>query len=398
VALFSRHAILHEGAAEVLALWTLHTYLIDAARVTPRLALTSPDKRCGKTTLVGILQAVVFRAMPASNISPAAVFRTIERYQPTLLIDEADTFLRENDELRGVLNSGHTRDAAFVVRVAGENHDPCQFSTWAPVAIALIGALPSTLADRSIGIPMRRKLPRERVERLPLDLKARCADVRRRCMRWAEDHLERLKGMEPHQVQKIRGRPTRDGYDCPWLPRLHTCGLLARAFRPADHVCVLRRSLRQRARRLTSAGQHIPPMPQALTQMPSKRQHVVSALTGVTGRAIIRALLAGARAPVTLARLRAYRCQHREATIAKALYGQWREEPRFALAQAVAVSEGSHQTMRACARQIDAHLSTFAEHSPDQAPPSPPKRKPQRKRHQPTFDGRSSLHRGLRAP
>jgi hypothetical protein len=124
-----------------------------------------------------------------------------------------------------------------------------------------------------------------------------------------------------------------------------------------------------------------------------KLQHVVSDLTGVTGMAIIRAILAGERDPVTLARLRDYRCQHSEETMAKALYGQWREEHLFALAQAVALYEVYHQKMLECDRQIEAHLSTFAEHSPDQAPPSPPKRKPKRKRKQPTFDVRGSLQR-----
>lgn len=134
-------------------------------------------------------------------------------------------------------------------------------------------------------------------------------------------------------------------------------------------------------------------MQKALTQMNIKLQHVVNDLTGVTGMAIIRAILAGERAPVTLARLRDYRCQHSEETLAKALDGQWREEHLCALAQAGALYEVYHQTMLECARQIEAHLGTFAEHSPSQAPPSQPKRKPKRKRNQPTFDVRSSLHR-----
>jgi hypothetical protein len=151
--------------------------------------------------------------------------------------------------------------------------------------------------------------------------------------------------VDPQQVQKIRGRPKSDVYDCQWLQRLPTFGLLARAFRPADHVCVLRSSLRQRAMLLTYAGQHIQHMQQALTQMNIKLQHVVSDLTGVTGMAIIRAILAGERDPVTLARLRDYRCQQSEETSAKALYGQWREEHLFALAQALALYEVYHQKM-----------------------------------------------------
>jgi hypothetical protein len=124
-----------------------------------------------------------------------------------------------------------------------------------------------------------------------------------------------------------------------------------------------------------------------------KLQHVVSDLTGVTGMAIIRAILAGKRDPVTLAWLRDYRCQHSEETIAKALYGQWREEHLFALAQAVASYEVYHQKMTECDHQIEAHLGTFVAPSGGQAPPSRPTRKPKRKRNQPAFDVRGSLQR-----
>ena len=91
--------------------------------------------------------------------------------------------------------------------------------------------------------------------------------------------------------------------------------------------------------RLTSAGQPIQPRHKALTQMNITLQHVISDRTGVTGMAIMRAILAGERDPVTLARLRDYRCQQSAETIAKALYGQWREAHLCTLAQAVALSE-----------------------------------------------------------
>ena len=82
-------------------------------------------------------------------------------------MDEADTYLEQRgDEFRGILNSGHTRDAAVVWRADGVKYDPKGFSTWAPIAIAKIGKLPETLASRSIIIPMRRKRPDELVTRL----------------------------------------------------------------------------------------------------------------------------------------------------------------------------------------------------------------------------------------
>ena len=138
-------------------------------------------------------------------------------------------------------------------------------------------------------------------------------------------------------MPKSKGWPKSDVLDGQWRQRLHTFGLLASAFRPAAQVCVLRSYLRQRAMLLTSASHHMQHRQKALTQMHIKLQHVVSEVTGVTGLAIIRAILAGERDPVKLARLRHYRCQHNEDAIAKALHGQWREEHLFALAQAVAL-------------------------------------------------------------
>ncbi|MGH8057565.1 MAG: IS110 family transposase, partial [Candidatus Entotheonellia bacterium] len=204
--------------------------------------------------------------------------------------------------------------------------------------------------------------------------------------------------VDPHQVRKLKGRPKSDVHDCQWLQRLHTFGLLAGAFRPADQVCVLRSYLRQRAMLVTYASQHIQHMQKALTQMNLKLQHVVSDLTGVTGMAIMRAILAGERDPVKLAQLRDYRCHHDQDAIAKALYGQWREEHLFALAQAVALYDVYHQKIVECDRQIEAHLRTFADKDPvadmseGQTLPAGPRPRT-RKRNQPAFEVRGHLQR-----
>ena len=198
--------------------------------------------------------------------------------------------------------------------------------------------------------------------------------------------------VEPQPVQKIKGRPQSDVHDCQGRQRLHTFGLRARAFRPTDQVCVLRSYLRQRAMLLSYASQHIQHRQKALTQMNIKLQPVVSDVTGETGMASSRAMLAGARDPVQLARLRNDRCQHDEATIAQALHGQWRAEQLLALAQAVALYDVYHQKLGACDRQIDAHLGTFAEHH-DREAALPVVRPRKRPRHRPHFDVRGSWHR-----
>ena len=188
-----QRVILPDGAAEAITLWILLTYCHTAFNVLPLLGIVSPTKRCGKTTLIEILQGLTNKGLAASNLTPAAAFRTIDKYSPTLLIDEADTFLKDNDELRGIINSGHTRTSAFVIRVEGDNYDPVKFSTWGPKAIGMIGSLPDTLKDRSIVINLARKMPGEKIVKTGLDFAENCMNTRSMCRRWADDNIATLK-------------------------------------------------------------------------------------------------------------------------------------------------------------------------------------------------------------
>ncbi|MBZ0253684.1 MAG: hypothetical protein K8I02_10125, partial [Candidatus Methylomirabilis sp.] len=170
------YVVVPEGAADAMALWSVFAHAHDAFYFSPYLALLSPEKRCGKTTAVGVLARLAPRALPVSSVSGAGLFRAIETEGPTLLIDEVDTMnLRENDGVRAVLNSGHTREAAFTLRCEGDDHRLRRFSTWAPKVFAGIGRLPDTLEDRSIVVRLRRKLPEERVRRFRPN---RCGDLR----------------------------------------------------------------------------------------------------------------------------------------------------------------------------------------------------------------------------
>jgi transposase len=198
--------------------------------------------------------------------------------------------------------------------------------------------------------------------------------------------------VDPQQVQKLKGRPTRDVHDCQWRQRLHTFGLLAGAFRPPEQVGVLRRDLRQRAMLLTSAAQHLQHRQKAFTQMKSKLQHGVRAITGGTGFAIIRAILAGERAPMPWAPRRDDRGTHDAATIARALQGSWREEPRVALAQAVERDDVYHQQITACDQPLEACLPTFAARRAGEPLP-PPSRPRRRGPNQLTFAGRPPVPR-----
>jgi hypothetical protein len=198
--------VLSSEAAIAVALWILHTHAVDAAQITPRLAILSPTKRCGKSTMLKLLGTLVRKPLTAANLTAAALFRGIEAYEPTLLVDEADTFLEGREDLRGVLNAGHDRQSATVLRCAGEELEPRLFRVFAPVAIAAIGRLPDTLMDRSIVIEMRRKTGSERVDRFTRGEREGLARVPRRCARWVVDNLEALRAARPKPVADIDDR------------------------------------------------------------------------------------------------------------------------------------------------------------------------------------------------
>ena len=167
--------------------------------------------------------------------------------------------------------------------------------------------------------------------------------------------------VDPRQSRHAPGRPKSDVLDCQWLQRLHSYGLLSASFRPSEQVVVLRAYLRQRQMLLRYAGQHVQHMQKALEQMNVKLTEVVADITGVTGMAIITAILAGERDPRTLAALRDWRCKKSRAEIARAREGSWRPEHLFALKQAVELYEFYRRQVRECDAALEAHLRTFAD-------------------------------------
>jgi putative DNA primase/helicase len=239
---FEQYVVLPEHGSVTMALWVAHTWAIDAAFVSAFLMFNSPEMRCGKSTALGLVKRVARRAVMASNISPSAVFRYIDAQQPTLAIDEAETFFTDNEEMRGILNSGHTRDTASVIRLVGEDHEAKEFSTWGPKAIASIGKLAATLRDRAIIIPMQRKGPGDRVEKL----RAREDNdtflvLRRKAMRWAADNVETLKAAQPRIPEELNDRAADN-----WEPLLAIAELAG---------CDWPEAARQAARALNGASE-----------------------------------------------------------------------------------------------------------------------------------------------
>jgi putative DNA primase/helicase len=193
--IFRRHVVLPTGADIVLSLWVLHAWTMDAGDISPLMVLVSPTKRCGKTSVLILIYFLTPRSELSSNITAPALFRYIEDVRPTLLIDEADSFAKDNEELRGILNSGHTKAAANVIR--NVDHKPRRFSTWAPKAIATIGTLADTLEDRAVVLRLQRKPPGATVERLGRRDNADFAALRSQAARWAADNFDKLADPDP---------------------------------------------------------------------------------------------------------------------------------------------------------------------------------------------------------
>jgi putative DNA primase/helicase len=201
-----RHVVLAPAEAQAAALWTVGTYLMDGWYIFPRLFASAPESECGKSTLLDVLSRLVARALPAISISAAALFRTIEAARPTLLLDEADTYLTpEHEDLRGVVDGGHCRTGA-VIRTVGDEHEPRQFSCWAAVALAAIGRLHVTIEGRSIIIRLRRRREDEPVAPLRLERAGHLDALARKIARWARDHAGALAAADPEMPAGIYNR------------------------------------------------------------------------------------------------------------------------------------------------------------------------------------------------
>ena len=178
-----------------------------------------------------------------------------------------------------------------------------------------------------------------------------------------------VKLVDARHVKNVTGRKS-DILDCQWIQQLHTYGLLAGAFRPADELCVLRSYLRQREMLTQTASMHIQHMQKALQQMNLLLHNVVSDITGVTGMKIIKALLAGERDPQVLASNRGKQCHNDQATIAKSLVGNYREEHLFALRQAVDLYEIYQTKIGDCDEAIVKQVSAQPDVTDEPPPPA----------------------------
>ncbi|MGE6407358.1 MULTISPECIES: DUF3631 domain-containing protein [unclassified Psychrobacter] len=178
-------------------LWILMTWFIPASHILPIAWINAPERRCGKSTLLTLMSRMSKRSLSTSNITGSALFRSIESYKPTLFIDEIDTFINDNESIRGVLNAGHSRDNPYIIRCVGDDNEPLLFNVFGAKAISGIGKIPSTLIDRSIPLTLRRKMrdeTKKRVRDLPLDVTSM---IQSQLARWSDDNLQVVKDAKP---------------------------------------------------------------------------------------------------------------------------------------------------------------------------------------------------------
>lgn len=203
-----------------------------------------------------------------------------------------------------------------------------------------------------------------------------------------------VKLVNARHAKNVPGRKT-DVADCQWLQQLHTFGLLRNSFRPDDQICVLRSLLRQRENLIAAAATCVQHLQKALVEMNIQLANVISDITGETGLAILRAILAGERDPVRLARLKNPHIKASADTIARSLQGNWRDELLFILGQSLWLYECYQTKIAECDLHIESHLQSFAAKAdPVQTPLPPPKRGRQpHGGNRPDFDLRTHLYR-----
>lgn len=215
VSTMKRYVVAEDATIHAAALWVIHTWLMDVWTVSPIANITAPEMRCGKTLFLQTLGELVYRPLSTSSITPAALFRTVNETQPTLLIDEVDSFLKGNDDARGILNTGLYKSHAYVTRCSSDGYTATQFSVWCAKALCGIGSLAETLADRSIVLRLRRKLTTEITENLRRSDPSQWSALRSRILRWTDEHRETLTTHAPIRIPSIHDRAN----DC-WEPML----------------------------------------------------------------------------------------------------------------------------------------------------------------------------------
>lgn len=255
-----RFIVLDAVQADAAALWVAFTHFIDVVEVAPLAIINAPEKACGKSQLLSVFGRMVCRPLPAANSSAAFLFRAVEQWTPTVLIDEADTFIRDNEELKGLVNAGHTRANAFVGRVVGEDLQPKLFNVWGAKALAGIALekhLPDATMSRAIVFNMRRKLQDEKVARLRHAEAGMFDRLSAMLARFADDYAEEVRAARPALPDALSDREQDN-----WEPLLAIAGCagpewIARATHAALKLSGAANAAQSAANELLADIQHV---------------------------------------------------------------------------------------------------------------------------------------------
>jgi putative DNA primase/helicase len=210
VNMLRRFIVASEHQIIAVAFWIVHTHLTGSFENSPIAIINAPERACGKTLLLNVLERLVYRPLSSANASPSALFRAIEKWGPTILIDEADTFFKDNFDLQGMVNAGYGKDGCVLRTVArGDGYDTVRFRVYGAKAIAGIALqkhLPDSTLSRGIILNLRRKLKHEKVERLRYADAEDFTFLTSKIARFAEDNAEQIENIRPELPERLSDR------------------------------------------------------------------------------------------------------------------------------------------------------------------------------------------------
>ncbi len=206
VSFLRRFTVIPQNAEIAIALWILHVWCLDAFQISPLLRIKSPTKSCGKTTLLNLIGYLLPKNVSSSNVTPAVLFRLVDRHHVSLCIDEVDSNFKQNGELVSLVNSGHRRDGANAYRCSGDSNDPTAYNSWSGKALAGIGNLKETTESRAIQILMRKKKKGEKIEKIRKHNSKDFEILKQKCRKNAFDNVNRLRDYEPEIPQELDDR------------------------------------------------------------------------------------------------------------------------------------------------------------------------------------------------
>ena len=192
-AFIRRHVWIGEPEADALALWAVMTWIHDRLEISTFANLTSATKRCGKSLLLELIGELVYRPQPLSGqVTGAVLYRMVQLHAPTLLLDEADTYIRDDEAVRGIVNGSQRRALAYIPRCVEPDYEPRLFGTWCPKLIAGIGGIPDTIRDRALVVRIERKPASERVSPWRERDREAVNAMQAQIARWTRDNAERI--------------------------------------------------------------------------------------------------------------------------------------------------------------------------------------------------------------